>query len=72
MLVAHPQTISTMKNLRLNQIEASEFGQFMQNGLLVKNNCFKGSAESNMIQMVYKKMEILEMEGKFEVRRPKS
>jgi hypothetical protein len=65
MLVANPLAVQNMKDLKLNQLESNQFSYFMQHGFLIKNDFLDNKFLETTVSQATKRLELLEMEGKF-------
>ena len=61
-----------MKDCNLKQISAENFGTFVRNGYIALNDFLAGNAYDQVCKPLIKLLDLLEKEGKFEVRRPKN
>ena len=68
-LVAHPTTVMQMPDCHLDQLDSETFGKFMKEGYVIKDQLFESKVEAQLLGPVFKQMLLLEMEGKFQVRK---
>lgn len=71
-LVAHPQTVRSMPDCRLDQLTAEQFGAFIADGSISVHKFFDATTYDSVCKPLVKQMTLFEMEGKFDVRRPVS
>ena len=60
-----------MPECRLDQISGPVFGSFVKQGFLVVKDFFEREISESLLRDLYKQFVILEMEGKFQIRRPR-
>ncbi len=61
-----------MKDCTLKQISSENFGCFVRNGYIALNEFLPTNIYDQVCKPVVKLLNLLEMEGKFDVRRPKN
>ena len=70
-LVAHPGSVMQMPDCNLEQLSGNRFTQLMHNGYAQIDNFFDQSVARQVLGPVMQLVHLLEMEGKFTIRRPR-
>ena len=71
-LLAHPQTVVGQSDCNLDQLSTDEFSQFVSQGFVFVKNFLKHGTYDRVVKPLLKRLTLLEMEGKFDVRRPQN
>ena len=58
-----------MPDCNLDQLDIDQFGKLMKTGYLVNDSFFENKVEAQLLAPIFKQMCMLEMEGKFQVRK---